>query len=1769
MPDLSRPREVRLAEYVREYVRSRSTQIRRISSYEREGAVLWFKDVPTCEGVLAITQQGDLESDSEASIATWLQIEQQDVAPAPQPSRELEPWLEKEDLEAERTSVPRLKARALIEQSDATGEVHHEELALEDARGIKGLYSAFTAEWRAWAEAESVRLQARDLYEKLYQIHTQMKREGEQVELRIGVGFIDWPKSNSRGAQVERHAVTFSANLTFDARRGILTVEAPEDGVKIALEQDMFEVSDQPSTPLAKEVEGDLEALLGEDALWNRERMDGVLKAWGRILHPKGRWEPGLEPVKGEGDTPTLSFAPALILRRRGSASMVRIYDQIAARLTEAAESGDGAPAAWTALVETTEDRVERHEVPARDGSGTVFESSDGWPDRGDEIFFPLPANREQMEVVTGVRERRGVLVQGPPGTGKSHTIANLMCHLLASGQRVLVTAENPRALGVLLDKIPEDLRALCISVLGQGGASFRDLNATIQKIGARQNSWSKAKSETRISTIRGELTRARRKLQQVREDVRDLILGEAVSHQPAAGYTGKPMDLVTRVETRRAQNDWFNLPEGADSTPPISAADLVDWFELTSRIEEFRAAKADHVVPDVSDVPSALLVEELFDQERRSRQEFELRGRDTSDVEIGRIARQLGDRLDECELRVRAVCDGWEELLATPWVRRAALGLVTGTEATAWQTRIDRLGRIVEVLAPLEAKLGEKEIRLPESRGREELTADATIVLEHLQGGGKWKKLFGVPKAVQGREYFLTEATVDGSPADEAFEFELILFELKRRKLVEEAREFLPSDVTSGMATDGAGSSAPIRVALQQLTAVVEQVEADRGLRRQLERDLSTSIEADWLVENGARWVARWADAKALRGKQQAEEAIEEVVAPLARLAGSRDPHPAVASLSVAIGARDLDAYRQARHLLEDAERLRAQFVRMEELDTRFRTGAPALYKQVQDELGEADWSQRLAGFEDAWAWAFTERWLRKFGRSDALDSLRAEQRSLVKTEARLLEQLAAEYAWSQFFQRLTAKEATALESWRQSVAKMGKGTGRSARMERLRRDARTHMAACRDAIPVWIMPRYLVAEMIEPAAERFDTVIVDEASQMGINGLFVYYLGKRTIIVGDDQQISPSDVGVNEETLARLHQEHIPDINVRQVFDKGSSVYDHAKLRFRYHVTLREHFRCMPEIIQFSNDLCYAANGTPLDPLRGFGGDRLEPLKANYVPGGRRQGAGSRAHNDVEAEALVSRLIRCLDDPAYDDKTFGVLSLQAPYQAKLVESLLLSRLDPTTYEERRILCGDSATFQGDERDVIFLSMVAAEGETRISALTAQAYMQRYNVAVSRARDQVWLFHSLQAADLKPECLRRRLIEFVRTPARAQVDPADMQFDSPFEREVFDRIQERGFRVVTQVPVGDGQTYSYRIDLVVEGLSGSKLAVECDGSAYHGPERFEADMARQRDLERVGWEFVRIPGSAFYRDRDAALEPLWEELERQGIWPRGTDADLSDGESHEDSGSVKTALDSTSSSARDSAVVAADASKQAIPHASEFESPDGDVEGANADPEPESEAEDRAAAELPARSGWSTAEAEPAGAWRYHVVDLGFDWEPSAEPESTPDPREVRLTTVAKRIVDLVRALGPMPADSILRHYRERSPVQRRGRIVEERLQRALAKTLRDGRVLCEEEPGTAEWGGVLRLPETPHVVIRMSGDRKFEDIPPSEWAARIRKKLARRAGQLTDEVADTIQRQVLQEAGFSVRATRLSAMEGAFRLAMDVRLPGDGATT
>ncbi|MCW2935522.1 MAG: hypothetical protein JWM19_6484 [Actinomycetia bacterium] len=152
----------------------------------------------------------------------------------------------------------------------------------------------------------------------------------------------------------------------------------------------------------------------------------------------------------------------------------------------------------------------------------------------------------------------------------------------------------------------------------------------------------------------------------------------------------------------------------------------------------------------------------------------------------------------------------------------------------------------------------------------------------------------------------------------------------------------------------------------------------------------------------------------------------------------------------------------------------------------------------------------------------------------------------------------------------------------------------------------------------------------------------------------------------------------------------------------------------------------------------------------------------------------------------------------------------------------------------------------------------------------------------MSGERDQLWCVRSISLDDLHPDDVRGLLIRHCQAPARITESEQTASFDSDFERDVYRKIIARGYRVRTQYTVG-----RYRIDMVIEG-AGGRLALELDGDAFHGPDRWDADRQRQAILERLGWTFHRIRGSAYYRWPEESLSSLWERLESLDIYPAG-----------------------------------------------------------------------------------------------------------------------------------------------------------------------------------------------------------------------------------------------------------------------------------------
>lgn len=69
------------------------------------------------------------------------------------------------------------------------------------------------------------------------------------------------------------------------------------------------------------------------------------------------------------------------------------------------------------------------------------------------ELYFPFLYDKYQLSTLS-ILGNKAAIIQGPPGTGKSETISNILCHLAATGNRVLFVSQKAQALKVVKDKL-------------------------------------------------------------------------------------------------------------------------------------------------------------------------------------------------------------------------------------------------------------------------------------------------------------------------------------------------------------------------------------------------------------------------------------------------------------------------------------------------------------------------------------------------------------------------------------------------------------------------------------------------------------------------------------------------------------------------------------------------------------------------------------------------------------------------------------------------------------------------------------------------------------------------------------------------------------------------------------------------------------------------------------------------------------------------------------------------------------------------------------------------------------------------------------------------------------------------------------------------------------------------------------------------------------------------------------------------------------------
>lgn len=1427
-----------------------------------------------------------------------LSVRKPEFQPCPKPDILFEKWLLPgwDDWHEEIEIRQRLETTAQKTEEDVVPSVPLEKFVDDPARVTA--YESWAQIRSAWAEKQKSIESTRAFFTRLYDLYYELQREAETEELIVANGIL----CDVQNKSIQHPVLTHRVELCYDANEDVVSIKDTEStselysvlfqaleginqdalgAIKDELRANDYHPLDRNGTPVF------LESLVHQLSAQSVFSADGIPRGWekqNRLL---------------------LYLEPCYIIRKRLDGTPKAIENII-----EKIQQSGTIPAPIIDLV--SGGKIELPDEPKEESIEDQLAAVGG---ESVDVLLSKEANKEQLEIAQRIERYNAVLVQGPPGTGKTHTIANLMGHFLAQGKSVLVTSYTKKALSVLKDKVAPGLQNLCVSILDD---SNQDMERSVDGI---TDYMSKTTSHEMLRQMH-QLERERKQVIEELADVRRKLFAVLNQECSSIVYNGEsisPSEAARFVTKHTEDLSYIPGKIRADTPFPLSDDETFELYRSNKLVSETDEEELLVNLPAPEELPSPMEFEHHVQILERAQNRLD----EIQRKNVWRVADRSIEHLIDFDgtfgqftlfyPKPDALNELIETLRQTPdvetWMKVAASdGKNGGAYAHRWEKLIEQIRDTYQCAqAVVEEQLG---IDLEFSDA--EHISDYKAAFEGLRGvigaDGKIPML----QRMLHKEYVEAQGSVklNGKIAQNAKDCEIVLHAID----LKESREKCAGYWDELMAAQDApkffelDALAPERIAynwIPQIQHYLNWYKTDYadlldkmlhvGMPSELifsVRDTDSDLLAISKIFNAVERILPdlceccqiICDSSTAKAKIRSAKNL--------LLSDKRVQSQICSKLAQAVENQDVPQYRdgfaelEAMYTKYELQRSRVNLL------NKIKAVAPQWADAIQNREG-IHGSETVPGtIRDAWKWKQLSAIIDEIT-AKPFEQLQADSLRLSKKYREITAEYAEKCGWYHLLQRtetnLDMKQA--LQGWKQTVKRIGKGTGKSAPM--LKAKARELMSKCQGAVPCWIMPINRALDSLNPKENQFDVVIIDEASQSDISSLAILYMGKKFIVVGDDKQVSPMGIGAEEDKMAALEQTYIRGkIPNSHLYNVKTSIYDIAATTFQP-LMLREHFRCVPEIIGFSNMLSYDYK---IKPLRDASNSNLLPAVVNYrVRDGQRMGTAKT--NPREAQAIAALISACIEQEEYEGKTFGVISLLGNEQAKLVQQEIDRKIGRKEIANRKILCGDSANFQGDERDVIFLSVVDSnDGDGPLPMVSYGAndmYRKRYNVAASRARDQLWVISSLDPVnDLKPGDIRKRLIEYAIDPHAAdfQHEEIEKRSESPFESAVAKSLADRGYHLVQQWKVG-----AYRLDMVA--LCGKKtVAIECDGERWHsGEEKIREDMERQTILERLGWRFIRIRGSEYFRCPEKTIERVVSELKKFGIEPESANNESMD----------------------------------------------------------------------------------------------------------------------------------------------------------------------------------------------------------------------------------------------------------------------------------
>jgi len=1037
--------------------------------------------------------------------------------------------------------------------------------------------------WAAWAALERPRRQTIGVHRRLQEMArlAGAAGNGRSCEIVWGIGVSRWRRQGRE--------------LDLPLLERLVEIEVLENSdAEIRIRPRMVDGTVnlrafEAPTSAARKAGENVERLLeptergGEFSPFQPESFRPILSAISSQLDPQGDRRPTMLasalPLQEASDQLTISDRWVIFARPRSDELLLRDITRLKLAMDYAPRS-ECCLDALAHILLGAPDHVTKERLRRR-LSGVIGDPIDIVPaaqvaaDQGD-LFFPLPTNSDQMEIVRQLRRSDGVVVQGPRGPDRTAAIANVVCHHLALGLRVLVVSRSESALALLSEKLPPAIRELTVKLTGSDKDVLKHAETVVGRLLAIVEAMNLTDQADAVSRLERDIIATSQEISRLDDEVADVARGSLLN---LSGVSDLPLDALTSLIADRGAYAWF-----VDRPSRF----LGETELLVSAIDQARGARlrlagdlafVDDQLPAIAALPDVAAVMRLHKDLRTG----ELREGDR-DVRLAhRLIATLGlEASDKFAGDLEALAAAHRIVIDEPW-----LAALSPLGSRADETSVDGamlvdFARDASALLPRRAGFLLRPVETPADAFA---NPELLTVVERLSAGERAFSTFSlsgralkqtvdaikvagfVPKTTADwghvRDYLkwrrhlhsldarwrLLAAEI-GAPAPEpesahsfhgyeriikCAEVAIVTAALARRSVLATLPKLSMADgEIAALQGDGrrlSALAAAVRNAVShlaaqrtELTRLNELFSGSSALAAHVRADVLSQIGRDDVDprEIEQRWIAIRIQVQALHDRREDVELLDEVCRELTE-----------------IGA---DVF---------ARRIRTEPAGRE-------GGDPVLV---------ADWVM-------AWNWAVLMRQTDGVGQHQRLRDLSDERGALEMRLRELLEQVVVARMHLGFAQNTSGTVRQALTVFMVTLRKMAAScSGPTA--GRLRQVAREALESCYEGIPCQLMPAWRVAEQLPAQLGAFDLVVIDEASQSDLRELTTMFRGRKVVIVDDDRRTGEiiGQGGRSVEVVEHAVLRSVP-AGIRQFLLPGAALCDLVNLLFPNRVIrLREH--------------------------------------------------------------------------------------------------------------------------------------------------------------------------------------------------------------------------------------------------------------------------------------------------------------------------------------------------------------------------------------------------------------------------------------------------------------------------------------------------------------------------------------------------------------------------------------------------------------------